>query len=62
MASFKEYEEYEIEFVERIAENIASTISTVKVNERTQKLLEESTMMPEQSHASMWPGYIPKAE
>ena len=51
MASFKEYEEFEIEFIERIAENIASTISSVKVNERTQKLLEESTMMTEQMRA-----------
>jgi len=51
MASFKEYDDFEVEFVERIAENIASTISSVKVNERTQKLLEESTMMTEQMRA-----------
>lgn len=51
MASFRDYDEFEIEFVERIAESIASTISSVKVNERTQKLLEESTMMTEQMRA-----------
>ncbi|MCG8310067.1 MAG: GAF domain-containing protein [Cytophagales bacterium] len=51
MASFKEYEEFEIEFVSRIAENIASTISSVKVNEQTSRLLEESTMMTEQMRA-----------
>ena len=51
MASFKLYDEFEIEFIERIAENIASTISSVKVNERTQKLLQESTMMTEQMRA-----------
>lgn len=51
MASFKVYEEFEIEFIERIAENIASTISSVKVNERTQNLLQESTMMTEQMRA-----------
>ena len=51
MASFKEYDDFEVEFVERIAENIASTISSVKVNERTQKLLEESTLMTEQMRA-----------
>lgn len=51
LASFKEYADFEIDFIERIAENIASTISSVKVNERTQKLLEESTMMTEQMRA-----------
>ena len=51
IASFREYDEFEIEFIERVCESIASTISSVKVNERTQKLLEESTMMTEQMRA-----------
>jgi PAS domain S-box-containing protein len=51
IASFREYEDFEIEFIERVCESIASTISSVKINERTQKLLQESTMMTEQMRA-----------
>lgn len=48
MASFKIFKEYEVDFLKRIAESIASTISSAKINSRTQKLLEESTQMTEQ--------------
>jgi methyl-accepting chemotaxis protein len=48
LASFNVYDEHERKFVEDISENIASTVSSVKVNIKTKKLLEESKLKSEE--------------
>jgi PAS domain S-box-containing protein len=51
IASFNLFHDFEMDFVQKIAESIASTISTVKINAKTQRLLEESQEMTEQMRA-----------
>lgn len=51
IASIKPIPQYRVEFVEKLGENIASTIANAKTNERTKVLLEESQSMTEQMRA-----------
>lgn len=42
LASFKVFQDYQISFVERVGDNIASTISNIQLNIKTIQLLEDS--------------------
>ncbi len=51
MASFRQWEPHELEFVEKLCESMGATVSAVKVNETTRYLLEQAQQMTEELKA-----------
>ena len=51
MASFKDFEQNDIEFLEKVGESIASSIISAKTNQATVELLQQSREMTEQMQA-----------
>jgi PAS domain S-box-containing protein len=51
IASFKVFTPYEVSFIEKLSESVASSITTVKVGDNTKKLLDELQLTSEQMRA-----------
>ncbi|MEO0333864.1 MAG: histidine kinase, partial [Bacteroidota bacterium] len=48
IASFSEFKEYRIEFLAKLGEQIAATLSKVKINNQTRHLLREAQQQTEE--------------
>jgi PAS domain S-box-containing protein len=48
LASFNEFEPHQIDFVEKLSDSLASTISTTKINAKTKELLEATRIQAEE--------------
>lgn len=51
IASFTKLEQYEIDFIEKVGENIASSISSLRINIQTAHLLEQTKQQAEEMQA-----------
>ena len=48
IASFEKLEQYQVQFIERIAENVASSLYSIRMNQRTTALLEKTQQQAEE--------------
>lgn len=51
LASFRILEDFEMEFLKRVCENVATTIASAKINEKTKILYEQSQQQTEEMRA-----------
>ncbi|HEY5745021.1 MAG TPA: GAF domain-containing protein [Chryseolinea sp.] len=52
IASFHKFEQFQIDFLEKLGENIAASMAAVQINKRTQYLLDQSQQQGEQMKAN----------
>jgi PAS domain S-box-containing protein len=51
LASFNKFESYQVEFIKKVSDSMAASISSTRVNERTASLLSESQQLTEMMRA-----------